>query len=48
MKICFLDKTEFQYNADDKFSPKLRGAETILINGLILLPNSDMKLFGFL
>ncbi len=32
MKICFLDKTEFQYNADDKFSPKLRGAETILIN----------------
>ena len=32
MKICFLDKTEFQYSEDDKYSPILRGAETILIN----------------
>ena len=32
MKICFLDNTSFQYSYLDKFNPKLRGAETILIN----------------
>ena len=32
MKICFLDNTNFQYSYLDKFNPKLRGAETILIN----------------
>ena len=32
MKICFLDKTEFEYSEEDKYSSKLRGAETILIN----------------
>ena len=32
MKICFLDKTTFEYDFADKFSPMLRGAETILIN----------------
>ena len=32
MKICFLDKTEFKYDYNDKYSPLLRGAETTLIN----------------
>ena len=32
MKICFLDFTKFQYSFSDKYSYKLRGAETILIN----------------
>jgi glycosyltransferase involved in cell wall biosynthesis len=32
MKICFLDKTTFEYDFNDKHSPLLRGAETILIN----------------
>ena len=32
MKICFLDKTIFEYDFSDKYSPLLRGAETILIN----------------
>ena len=32
MKICFVDKTDFKYSYKDKYSPKLRGAETTLIN----------------
>ncbi len=32
MKICFLDYTKFEYSYLDKYSPILRGAETILIN----------------
>ena len=32
MKICFIDKTDFKYSFQDKHSPKLRGAETTLIN----------------
>lgn len=32
MNICFLDYTDFEYNGDDKYKSKLRGAETILIN----------------
>ena len=32
MKICFVDKTDFKYSFTDKYSPKLRGAETTLIN----------------
>ena len=32
MKICFIDKTDFKYSFEDKYSPKLRGAETALIN----------------
>ena len=32
MKICFLDKTIFEYDFSNKYSPLLRGAETILIN----------------
>ena len=32
MKICFLDNTKFEYSYLDKYSPILRGAETILIN----------------
>ena len=32
MKICFIDKTDFKYSFEDKYSPQLRGAETTLIN----------------
>ena len=32
MNICFIDKTNFQYNSKDKYSKNLRGAETVLIN----------------
>ena len=32
MKVCFLDQTDFKYSQADRYSPKLRGAETILIN----------------
>lgn len=32
MRICFIDKTIFQYNSKNKYSKNLRGAETILIN----------------
>ena len=32
MKFCFLDNTKFEYSYLDKYSPNLRGAETILIN----------------
>ena len=32
MKICFLDRTSFQYNSKDLYSKNLRGAETVLIN----------------
>ena len=32
MKICFVDKTEFQYDYNDIKSEIIRGAENILIN----------------
>ena len=32
MDICFLDKTEFSYNSNDRFDSNLRGAENTLIN----------------
>ena len=32
MKICFLDRTSFQYNYNDLNTPKLRGAEITLLN----------------
>ncbi len=32
MKICFLDKTSFQYNYNDLNNPKIRGAEIALLN----------------
>jgi glycosyltransferase involved in cell wall biosynthesis len=32
MKICLLDNTDFAYSYEDKYSEKLRGAETVLIN----------------
>ena len=32
MKICFIDNTNFQYDAESINSEKLRGAETVLIN----------------
>ena len=32
MNICFLEKTSFEYNSENLYSNKLRGAESILIN----------------
>ena len=32
MNICFLDNANFEYNSQDIYSYKLRGAETVLIN----------------
>ena len=32
MNICFLDNTNFEYNSQDIYSYKIRGAETVLIN----------------
>ena len=32
MNICFLDQTNFKYNAEDRHKSILRGAETVLIN----------------
>ena len=32
MNICFLDNADFEYNSQDIYSYKLRGAETVLIN----------------
>ena len=32
MKICFLDNTKFEYNSNDLYSFKLRGAESVLIH----------------
>lgn len=32
MKICFLDKTDFEYDSSSVYSSKLRGAECVLIN----------------
>ncbi len=32
MKVCFIDKTEFQYNCNDINKPFIRGAENVLIN----------------
>ena len=32
MKICFVDKTDFQYDSNSIYSEKLRGAEAVLIN----------------
>ena len=41
MKFCFLDQTKFEYSYMDKYSPILRGAETILIN-----LSENLKKFG--
>ena len=41
MRICFLDYTNFKYSFEDKYSPMLRGAETVLIN-----LSSNLKLLG--
>ena len=41
MKICFVDKTKFEYSFEDKYSPNLRGAETVLINLSHNLKNLD-------
>tara|TARA_B100001250_G_C19707854_1_gene747746 strand:+ start:204 stop:1184 length:981 start_codon:yes stop_codon:yes gene_type:complete len=32
MKICFVDKTNFQYDSNSLYSEKLRGAESVIIN----------------
>ena len=47
MKICFIDKTDFKYSFEDKHSPKLRGAETTLINLSYNLKLLGCKIFVF-
>lgn len=32
MRICFLDSSQIPYNSEDLYNPKIRGAESILIN----------------
>ena len=43
MKICFVDKTNFQYDSYSIYSQKLRGAETVLINLSTALSNIGHK-----
>tara|TARA_Y100000996_G_scaffold295672_1_gene234032 strand:- start:184 stop:531 length:348 start_codon:yes stop_codon:yes gene_type:complete len=40
MNICFVDKTDFQYDSNDIHSSKLRGAETVIINLSSALKNN--------
>ena len=47
MKICFIDKTDFKYSFKDKYSPKLRGAETALINLSYNLKLLGCKIYVF-
>ena len=47
MKICFLDFTNFKYSFEDKHSPALRGAETVLINLSYNLRNLDNEIYVF-
>ena len=47
MKICLLDKTDFEYSLNDKHSNKLRGAETILINLYQQLKNLQHDVYVF-
>ena len=47
MKICLLDKTNFQYSYNDKQSSLLRGAETILINLYEQLKNFGHEIVVF-
>ena len=32
MKICFIDKTNFNYDANSLYSKDLRGGESVIIN----------------
>ena len=32
MHICFIDKTNFYYDANSLYSKELRGAESVIIN----------------
>lgn len=47
MKICFVDETKFEYSFEDKYSPNLRGAETVLINLSHNLKNLDNEIYVF-
>ena len=47
MKSCFLDFTNFKYSFEDKHSPALRGAETVLINLSYNLRNLDNEIYVF-
>ena len=47
MKICLLDKTDFEYSLNDKHTNKLRGAETILINLFQQLKNLNHDVYVF-
>mgnify|MGYP005726943067 CR=1 FL=1 len=43
MNICFIDKTNFNYDANSLYSKNLRGAESVIINlsnALSLLGNN--------
>lgn len=47
MKICLLDKTNFEYSFQDKYSEKLRGAETIIVNLYQQLQNLGHEVYVF-
>jgi glycosyltransferase involved in cell wall biosynthesis len=47
MKICLLDKTNFEYSFKDKYSEKLRGAETIIVNLYQQLHNLGHEVYAF-
>ncbi len=43
--ICFIDTTNFKYDLNDKYSPKLRGGEGALINLSESLASLGYKIF---
>lgn len=43
MKICFIDKTNFEYDGNSKYNFNLRGAESILINLAEALCKKNME-----
>ena len=47
MKVCFIDKTEFQYNYKDINKPFIRGAENILINLSLGISELDNEVVVF-
>ena len=47
MKVCFIDKTEFQYNCNDINKPFIRGAENVLINLSLSINKLGHKVFVF-
>ena len=47
MKICFIDKTEFQYSYKDINKSFIRGAENVLINLSLSLTELGHKVVVF-